>query len=134
MCDASDFAVGAVLGQRVDKKLNVIHYDRKTLDNSQKNYASTEKEFLAVVFACDKFRQYIIDSIVIIHTDHDAIIILWRRNMSNQGLSDGYFFRNLICTLLIGREQTIPWRTTFPGLKIYRMILFQSMIVFLMSR
>ena len=56
MCDASDFAVGAVLGQRVDKKLNVIHYASKTLDSAHKNYATTEKEFLAVVFACDKFR------------------------------------------------------------------------------
>jgi hypothetical protein len=55
MCDASDFAVGAVLGQRVDKKLNVIHYASKTLDATQKNYATTKKEFLAVVFACDKF-------------------------------------------------------------------------------
>src|SRR4051812_45107198 len=58
MCDASDYAVGAVLGQRVDKKLNVIHYASKTLDNAQRNYATTEKEFLAVVFACDKFRPY----------------------------------------------------------------------------
>ena len=57
MCDASDFAVGAVLGQRVDKELNVIYYTSKTLDSAQKNYATTEKEFLAVVFACDKFRQ-----------------------------------------------------------------------------
>src|SRR4051812_15116433 len=73
MCDASDFPVGAVLGQRVDKKLNVIHYASKTLDSAQKNYATTEKEFLAVVFACDKFRQYIVDSKVIIHTDHAAI-------------------------------------------------------------
>src|SRR3954464_13619865 len=37
MCDASDLAVGAVLGQRVDKKLNVIHYASKTLDSAQKN-------------------------------------------------------------------------------------------------
>ncbi|KAK1652355.1 hypothetical protein QYE76_070160 [Lolium multiflorum] len=44
MCDASDFAVGAVLGQRVDKKLNVIHYASKTLDAAQRNYATTEKE------------------------------------------------------------------------------------------
>ncbi|KAK1615857.1 hypothetical protein QYE76_021374 [Lolium multiflorum] len=73
MCDASDFAVGAVLGQRVDKKLNVIHYVSKTLDAAQKNYATTEKEFLAVVFACDKFRPYIVDSKVTIHTDHAAI-------------------------------------------------------------
>src|SRR3954471_8157451 len=73
MCDASDFAVGAVLGQRVDKKFNVIHYASKTLDSAQHNYALTEKEFLAVVFACDKFRTYIVDSKVIIHTDHAAL-------------------------------------------------------------
>ena len=70
MCDASDYAVGVVLGQRVDKKLNVIHYASKTLDSAQRNYATTEKEFLAVVFACDKFRPYIVDSNVTIHTDH----------------------------------------------------------------
>ena len=62
MCDASDYAIGAVLGQRVDKKLNVIHYSSKTLDSDQRNYDTTEKEFLAVVFACDKFRSYIVDS------------------------------------------------------------------------
>ena len=79
MCDASDFAVGVVLGQRVDKKLNVIHYASKTLDSAQKNYATTEKEFLAVVFACDKFRPYIVDSKVIIHTDHAAIKYLMEK-------------------------------------------------------
>ena len=45
MCDASDFAVGDVLGQRVDRKLNVIHYASKTLDSAQRNYASTTKSF-----------------------------------------------------------------------------------------
>ena len=62
MCDASDYAVGVVLGQRVDKKLNVIHYTSKTPDSAQRIYATTEKEFLAVVFACDKFRSYVVDS------------------------------------------------------------------------
>ena len=61
MCDASDYAIGVVLGQRVDKKLNVIHDASKTLDGAQKNYATTKKEFLAVVFACDKFRSYNVD-------------------------------------------------------------------------
>ena len=42
MCGASDYAVGAVLGQRVDKKLNVIHYASKILDSAQRNYATTE--------------------------------------------------------------------------------------------
>jgi hypothetical protein len=62
MCDASDYAVGAILGQQVDKKLNVIYYARKTLDRAQKNYATTEKKNLAVIFPCDKFRSYIVDS------------------------------------------------------------------------
>jgi hypothetical protein len=79
MCDASDYAIGAILGQRVDKKLNVIYYARKTLDGAQKNYATTEKEFLAVIFACDKFRYYIVDSKVIVHTDHSAIKYLMNR-------------------------------------------------------
>ena len=51
MCDSSDYAIGDVLGQIVDKKLNVIHYASKTLDSAQRNCATTEKEFLAVVFA-----------------------------------------------------------------------------------
>ena len=42
MCDASDDAVGAILGQIVDKKLNVIQYASKTLDSAQKDYATTE--------------------------------------------------------------------------------------------
>ena len=70
ICDASDYDVGAVLGQRVDRKFNVIHYASKTLDSAQRNYATTEKEFLAVVFACDKFRPYIVDSKVTVHTNH----------------------------------------------------------------
>ena len=79
MCDASVFAVGAVLGQRVDNKLNAIHYASKTLDSAQNNYATTAKEFLAVVFSCDKFRKYIFDSKVIIHTNHASIKYLMEK-------------------------------------------------------
>jgi hypothetical protein len=86
MCDASDYAVGAVLGQRVDNKLNVIHYASKTLDSAQRNYATTEKEFLAVVFACDKFRSYIVDSKVIVHTDHAAIKYLMEKKVAKPRL------------------------------------------------
>ena len=86
MCDPSDFAVGDVLGQHVDKKLNVIHYYIKTLDAAQKNYATTEKEFLAVIFACDKFRPYIVDSKVTIHIDHAAIQYLMTKKDSKPRL------------------------------------------------
>ncbi|KAJ4700581.1 Retrovirus-related Pol polyprotein [Melia azedarach] len=73
MCDASDHALGAVLGQRKSKALHVIYYASRTLMDAQLNYATTEKEFLAVVFAFDKFRSYLIGSKVIVYTDHSAI-------------------------------------------------------------
>ncbi|GJV79521.1 reverse transcriptase domain-containing protein [Tanacetum coccineum] len=60
MCDASDYAVGAVLGQRIDKHLKPIYYASKTMNEAQENYTATKKELLAVVFAFDKFRQYLI--------------------------------------------------------------------------
>ncbi|XP_061374216.1 uncharacterized protein LOC133316477 [Gastrolobium bilobum] len=56
MCEASDYAVGVVLGQRKDKLLHVIYYASKILNDAQKNYATTEKELLAIVYAFDKFR------------------------------------------------------------------------------
>ena len=43
MGDASDYVVGVVLRQRVDKKLNGIQYASKTLDSAERNYATTEK-------------------------------------------------------------------------------------------
>ncbi|KAL4295223.1 hypothetical protein GQ457_12G014320 [Hibiscus cannabinus] len=62
MCDASDYAVGAVLGQRKGKIFHPIYYARKTLNDAQVNYTTTEKEMLAVIFAFDKFRSYLIDT------------------------------------------------------------------------
>ena len=73
MCDASDYAIGAVLGQREDKKAFVIYYASKTLDSAQANYTTTEKEFLAVVFALEKFRSYIVGSPITIFTNHAAL-------------------------------------------------------------
>ena len=70
MCDASDYVVGIVLGQREYKKLFGIYYASKILDSTQSNYTTTKKEFLAVVFALDKFRSYIVGSPIIIFTDH----------------------------------------------------------------
>ncbi|RVW25644.1 Retrovirus-related Pol polyprotein from transposon 17.6 [Vitis vinifera] len=73
MCDASDFAIGAVLGQREDGKPYVIYYASKTLNEAQRNYTTTEKELLAVVFALDKFRAYLVGSFIIVFTDHSAL-------------------------------------------------------------
>ncbi|RVW80568.1 Retrovirus-related Pol polyprotein from transposon 297 [Vitis vinifera] len=68
-----DFAIGAVLGQREDGKPYVIYYASKTLNEAQRNYTTTEKELLAVVFALDKFRAYLVGSFIIVFTDHSAL-------------------------------------------------------------
>ncbi|GMJ04387.1 hypothetical protein HRI_004107900 [Hibiscus trionum] len=73
MCDASDYEIGAALGQRRGKLFHVIYYASRTLNDAQINYATTEKEFLVVVFAFDEFRSYLIGTKVIVQTDHSAI-------------------------------------------------------------
>ena len=73
MCDASDYAVGVVLGQRVDKKPRGIYYASRTLNDAQLTYTVTEKEFLTVIFGFKKFRPYLIGSHVIVYTDHSAL-------------------------------------------------------------
>ncbi|GJS91524.1 reverse transcriptase domain-containing protein [Tanacetum coccineum] len=79
MCDASDYAVGAVLGQRKDKYFRPIHYASKTLSDAQTNYTVTEKELLAVVYAFEKFRSYLVLSKTIVYTDHSALKYLFNK-------------------------------------------------------
>ncbi|KAK1406558.1 hypothetical protein QVD17_41984 [Tagetes erecta] len=79
MCDASDYAVGAVLGQRKDKHFHPIYYASRTLNDAQEHYTTTEKELLAVVFAFDKFRSYLVLSKTIVYTDHAAIRYLFSK-------------------------------------------------------
>ena len=73
MCDASDFAIGAVLGQRIDNKWHVIYNSSRTLNKTQLNYTTTEKKFLAVIFALKKFRPYLPWTKTTIFTDHSAL-------------------------------------------------------------
>nr|GEV17866.1 hypothetical protein [Tanacetum cinerariifolium] len=77
MCDASDYAVGAVLGQRVEKHFWPIHYASKTMNQAETNYTTTKKEMLAVVYAFEKFRSYLIMDKSIVYTDHSALKYLF---------------------------------------------------------
>ncbi|XP_070005179.1 uncharacterized protein [Nicotiana sylvestris] len=79
MCDASDIAIGAVLGQRKEKIFYSIHYASRTLNPAQMNYTITKKELLAVVWAFDKFRSYLVGTKVIVYTDHSAIRYLFAK-------------------------------------------------------
>ena len=73
MCDVSDFAIGVVLGQREDGKPYVIYYASKTLNEAQRNYTTIEKELLAIVFALEKFRAYLVGSFIVVFTNHLAL-------------------------------------------------------------
>ena len=67
MCDASDYA-------------------SRTLNDAHMNYATTEKELLAIVFTFDKFRPYLIGNKVIVHTDHSSIKYLMTKKDTNPRL------------------------------------------------
>jgi hypothetical protein len=77
MCDASDFALGAILGQRINKVPRAIYYTSRTLNDAQLNYSTTEKELLVIIFALEKFRSYMIDSKVILFINHAALRYLF---------------------------------------------------------
>nr|GFA74862.1 reverse transcriptase domain-containing protein [Tanacetum cinerariifolium] len=79
MCDASDFAIGAVLGQRHEKHFRPIQYASKTLTDVESNKTTTKKEMLAVVYAFEKFRSYLIMNKCIVHTDHSTLKYLFAK-------------------------------------------------------
>ena len=113
MCDASDYAVGAVLGQRVDRIPHVIYYASMTLNAAQLNYSITEKEMLAVVFALEKFRSYLIGCKIIVFTDHAALkYLLTKKDAKARLIRWCYFCRNLTWNSKIRKGQKLLWRTT----------------------
>nr|GFB30187.1 DNA-directed DNA polymerase [Tanacetum cinerariifolium] len=79
MCDASDYAVGAVLEQRIEKHFRPIHYASKTMNQAEANYTTTEKEMLTVVYAFENFRSYLIMNKSIVYTDHSALKYLFAK-------------------------------------------------------
>nr|GEW99675.1 putative reverse transcriptase domain-containing protein [Tanacetum cinerariifolium] len=90
MCDASDYAVGAVLGQRDEKHFRPIHYASKTMTQAEMNYTITEKEMLAVVYAFEKFRSYLIINKSIVYTDRSALKYLFAKKYAKEsGKSKG---------------------------------------------
>ncbi|GJS18448.1 reverse transcriptase domain-containing protein [Tanacetum coccineum] len=79
MCDASDYAIGAVLGKRIQKHFRPIHYASKTMTEAESNYTTTEKEMLVVVYAFEKFRSYLIMNKSVVYTDHSALKYLFNK-------------------------------------------------------
>ncbi|GJX92192.1 reverse transcriptase domain-containing protein [Tanacetum coccineum] len=82
MCDASDFAIGAVLGKRHEKHFRPIHYASKTTNKAESHYTTTEKEMLAMVYAFEKFQSYLILNKSIVYTNHSALKYLFAKKDS----------------------------------------------------
>nr|GEU36033.1 reverse transcriptase domain-containing protein [Tanacetum cinerariifolium] len=78
----SDFAIGAVLGKRQEKYFRPIHYASKTMTEAESDYTTTEKEMLAVVYAFEKFRSYLIMNKCIVYTDNFALKYLFAKKVS----------------------------------------------------
>ncbi|GJV73302.1 reverse transcriptase domain-containing protein [Tanacetum coccineum] len=118
MCDASDFAVGAVLGQRKTKHFQPIHYASKTMTEAQAHYTTTEKELLAVVYAFEKFRPYLVLSKSIVYTDHSALkYLLAKQDAKPRLLRWILLLQEFDVVIQIKKESKIP-QTTFLDLKI----------------
>ncbi|GJS16388.1 reverse transcriptase domain-containing protein [Tanacetum coccineum] len=75
----TNIKVDAILGQKDSKNFHPIYFARKTLNAAQQNYIITGKELMAVVFAFDKFRSYLVLSKTIVHTDHSALRHLFKK-------------------------------------------------------
>ena len=136
MCDASDYAFGAVLGQRKDKKSSAIYYASRTLNEAQLNYSTTEKELLAVVFALDKFRSYLLQTKVIVYTDHAALKYLFTKKEAKPRLirwilllqefdleiRDKKGSENVVAdhlSRLVREEEELPLKETFPDEQLF---------------
>ncbi|CAN6700231.1 unnamed protein product [Malus baccata var. baccata] len=140
MCDASDYAVGAILGQRKDRLPQVINYASRTLNDAQLNYATIKKELLAVVFALEKFRSYLVGAKVIVYTDHAALkyllskkdakprLIRWilllqefdleiRDKKGNENVVADHLSRLIIPTA--SEEDSLPLRESFPDEQLF---------------
>ncbi|GJU84559.1 reverse transcriptase domain-containing protein [Tanacetum coccineum] len=86
MCDARDFTIGVVLGQRHEKHFRPIHYASKSMNEAESHYTTTEKEMLAVVYAFEKFWSYLILNKSIVYTDHFALKYLFAKKDSKARL------------------------------------------------
>lgn len=86
MFDRSHYALGAVLGQRVNKKPVALCYTSKMFSDAKLDYTTTEKWVLVAVFALEIFRSYIRGYKVLIFTDHSAIHHLLEKKDTNPHL------------------------------------------------
>lgn len=79
MCNANDYVIDAILGQRINKIFHTIYYVSKTLIESHIDYTNTEEELLTVMYVVDKFRFCIMGMKVFVHIGHLALKYLLQK-------------------------------------------------------
>lgn len=78
--DFSSFDLGAVLEQLQEETWKPVCYASRSLNNTEKRYAQVEKEALAVTWACEKFREFLLGTHFTILTDHKPLLCLLKKN------------------------------------------------------
>lgn len=71
------------MGQRENQVPYAIYFVSKNLSLAEMNYKVTEKKFLAIVHAINKFQHIITGYEVFVHTDHSSIIFLMNKPVTN---------------------------------------------------
>ncbi|GJW59369.1 DNA-directed DNA polymerase [Tanacetum coccineum] len=131
MSDASNYDVGAILGQRIGRSAHDIYYASRTLDSAQRNYSTTIKDLLAIVFALEKFCSHLLGTKVIVYCDHAALkyllakkeakprLIRWILLLQefNLKIQDKKGSKNLVkdhLSRVVAKEGPLSWNAEFP--------------------
>ena len=122
MCGASEYAIGAIPVQCINNWQYVIYYASRTLNEAQLNYTTTEKEFLAVVFALEKFFQYLLRSKTTIFIDHSSLRYLMQKKDAKVRLIRWIFLLQEFNLEIMDKKGVLKmwWLITFLGFQMLK--------------
>ena len=81
--DSSMNGLGAILLQHYNDKWCPVSYASCSVSNAERNYANIERELLAIVFACERFHQFIYGGTTLVETDHRPLVNLFKKPLTD---------------------------------------------------